>query len=311
MSYPLPSLNALRAFEAAARHLSFTKAAKSLHVTQGAISHQVKNLEAELGVMLFERLPRKLRLTPEGQVLADACQVAFERLSSTAERLKDGSKGRVLTVSLSPSLAVRWLMPRLHHFTDTYPEFDLRLSASDALVDFKKSDVHMAIRYGPGPYPGLSHEILLRDEVFPVCAPKLMQGKHALRSPGDLKHHILLEDSILKADPRRPSWLRWLRLAGLAQLHPRGQRVFGHADLVLEAALHGHGVALGRSTLVQGDLQSGRLVRPFDLSYRSDFSYHLVMPMQNRHHYPITLFTDWLKAQAKAHGERPSPQERP
>src|SRR4051794_36642926 len=190
----LPPLNSLRAFEAAARHLSFAEAAAELHVTPAAISHQIKALEADLGVKLFRRFNRAVRLTDAGQACLPGLRDGFERIAEAVARARQGDSVGVLTVTASPAIAAKWLVPRLERFRERHPSIDLRIDASMRLVDFTREDVHVGLRYGGGKYPGLHTELLLRSEVFPVCAPALLKGKHPLREPEDLRHHTLIHD---------------------------------------------------------------------------------------------------------------------
>jgi LysR family glycine cleavage system transcriptional activator len=194
MGRRLPPLNAVRAFEAAARHLSFTRAADELNVTQAAVSHQVKGLEDRLGVQLFRRLNRGLLLTDAGGLYMRELEDILDRLEQATERLRSSEAAGLLTVSTGTSFAAKWLVPRLRRFRDRRPDIDVRIDADDALTDFRRDNVDIAIRYGRGVYPGLSSTPLLQDIVFPVCSPTLIDAAHPLRAPEDLKHHTLLHD---------------------------------------------------------------------------------------------------------------------
>jgi LysR family glycine cleavage system transcriptional activator len=200
----LPPLNALRAFEAAARHLSFNAAAEELNVTPAAISHQIKALEADLGVKLFRRLNRAVRLTDAGQACVPGLRDGFERIAEAVARARQGDSVGLLTVTASPAVASKWLVPRLERFRARHPAIDLRIDASMRLVDLVREDVHVGLRYGAGKYPGLHTEQLVRSEVFPVCSPDLLKGKHPLRTPEDLRHHTLIHDETTTLDPRGP-----------------------------------------------------------------------------------------------------------
>jgi LysR family transcriptional regulator, glycine cleavage system transcriptional activator len=294
----LPPLNALRAFEASARHLSFTKAADELAVTPAAVSHQVKALEDLLGVILFRRTKRALLLTDEAQAVLPGIRDGFERLLNAVEQLGAVGKSGVLTVSLAPSFAVKWLLPRLDRFQAAHPEIDVRVAASMELVDFSVGDVDVAIRYGAGGYSDLVVERLMSDTVYPVCSPALLKGANALTSPDRLRHHVLLHDDSPDEDETCPNWPMWLKAAGVAGIDAaRGPR-FNQSSLVLEAAILGRGVALAKSTLADADVASGRLVRPFDVSVPVNFAYYVVYPETKAALPKVRLFHDWLRQEA-------------
>ena len=294
----LPPLNALRAFEASARHLSFTKAADELAVTPAAVSHQVKALEDLLGVTLFRRTKRALLLTDEAQAVLPGIRDGFERLLHAVEQLGAVGKSGVLTVSLAPSFAVKWLLPRLDRFQAAHPEIDVRVAASMELVDFGVGDVDVAIRYGAGSYAGLVVERLVSDTVYPVCSPDLLKGPHALTSPDRLRHHVLLHDDSPDDDETCPNWPMWLKAAGVADADAtRGPR-FNQSSLVIEAAILGRGVALAKSTLADADVAAGRLVRPFDVSVPVNFAYYVVYPETKAALPKVRLFHDWLRREA-------------
>ncbi len=297
MARRLPPLNALRAFEAAARHLSFTKAAEELYVTQAAISHQVKALEEALGVQLFRRLNRRLMLTDAGQLYLPALTEAFDAIDAATARLRvDENAGR-LVVSVANSLAAKWLLPRLPRFRDRHPEVEVEISAADRLVDFSRDNVDMAIRYGLGHYPGLRVDPLMKDTNFPVCSPALLASAVPLRVPGDLRHHILLHDDVSTFDA--PDWSKWLADAGVTGVRAdRGQR-YSHSSLVIQAAIDGQGVALGRSTLVALDLEAGRLVQPFGPALPSRYACYVVSPPATAERPKIKAFRDWLLEEAE------------
>ena len=246
MSRRLPPLNALRAFEAAARHLSFTRAASELNVTQAAISHQIKALEDHLGLSLFRRLNRALMLTEQGQTLFPAVRDALDRLAEAAARLRAREAGGTLTVSTLPSFAVKWLVPRMSHFQDRHPDIDLRISAKEYLVDFARDGIDVAIRFGRGEWPGVRVEWMADEALTPVCSPVLLSG---LRSPGDLAHATLLHEDMLPLGSF-PTWETWLAAAGVDGVDAsRGPR-FSHTHLMLQAAMDGRGVALGQMLIV-------------------------------------------------------------
>jgi LysR family transcriptional regulator, glycine cleavage system transcriptional activator len=296
MTRRLPPLAGLRAFEAAARHLSFTRAAAELHVTQTAISHQIKTLEERLGFRLFRRLPRQLLLTEEGQRLLPPIRDAFDRIAEAVARLSREQGEGVLTVSVLPSFAARWLVPRLGGFTSAHPEIDLRISATSRLTDFARDD--MAIRMGRGEYPGMRADRLFGETLFPVCAPALMSGPHPLLVPADLRHHTLLHGD------ESPGWQVWLERAGVGGTIDldHGPR-FDDSSLVLEAAIEGQGVALTRSALAALDLAAGRLIRPFDISIPFPLAYWLVCLEGRADHPRIRAFREWILKEAALQGD--------
>jgi LysR family glycine cleavage system transcriptional activator len=296
-SVELPSLNALRAFEAAARHLSLTLAGRELHVTQSAVSHQVQNLEDELGVELFRRLPRSLRLTPAGEALAAAAREAFGRIEDAA-RAVDRRPAR-LCVSVLPSFAARWLLPRLKRFRSSWPRLELRIHASREPCDFARDGVDVAIRYGRGGFRGLRSEELFSEEIFPVCSPRLAR---TLRSPADLRRHVLLHDEVRAA---HGGWAEWLRAVGAKGIDARRGTTFTDAHLMLQAAADGQGVALARSALAAGDLAAGRLVRPFECGVPARYHYFLVCPPAHAGRPEVRAFRDFLVAEVARQARRP------
>ena len=293
MGRRLPPLNAVRAFEAAARHLSFTKAAEELNVTQAAVSHQVKALEERLQVPLFRRLNRGLVLTDAGGAYLKELEDILDRLEQATERLRASEATGILTVSTSTSFASKWLVPRLQRFRERRPDIDVRIDADDSLTDFRRDNVDIAIRYGRGVYPGLSSVKLLEDIVFPVCSPRLLEGPHPLREPSDLKHHTLLHDKDVVED-----WRSWLRTAGVTDIDPARGPTFSHSAMLIEAAIAGQGVALGRRSMVVRDLREGRLVQPFSLSLEPEFSYWVVCPESAADKPKIAEFRAWLLDEA-------------
>ncbi len=294
----LPPLNALRAFEAAARHLSFTKAAEELHVTPGAISQQIKALEEYIGTNLFRRLNRALLLTDEAQACLPSLREGFEKLAEATNLLMAAETRNRLAVGAAPSFASKWLVPRLGEFQQLYPDVDVWISADMELVDFVNDDIDVAIRYGAGEYSGLQVERLLTDSVFPVCSPELLKGPHALKSPGDLKHYTLLHDTSPDNDESCPDWPMWLKAASVKGVDgARGLR-FNQSSLVLEAAISGRGVALAKSTLAADDLAAGRLAKPFDLTLPIDFAYYLVCPKSKAALPKVQRFLEWARARA-------------
>lgn len=293
----LPPLNALRAFEAAARQLSFTKAAEELSVTPGAISQQIKLLEELLETPLFQRDPRGLRLTAAGQAALPALREGFDRLQAGVRLITAGRQGGRLTVSVAPSFAAKWLVPRLDRFQAGAPDIEVLVHADMGLVDFQSQDVDLAIRYGRGVYDGLISELLLAETIIPVCAPSLMTAARPLLGPADLAAHALLHDD--GQDHELATWPMWLRAAGVDIDASRGPR-FNQSSLVIDAAVRGRGVALAKFALAEADLEAARLVIPFDLATPTDFAYYIVYPAAKAQLPEVDAFRRWLLAEAAA-----------
>ncbi len=296
----LPPLSALRAFETAARLKSFSKAADELSVTPAAISHQIHALEADLGVRLFHRLNRGIELTASAQVLLPGLTDAFAGIRSSVRRLRAHNDTGTLTVTASPSFAAKWLVPRLHRFQAGSPDIDVRISASDNVVDLTRGDFDLAIRYGTGRYPALDVELLMRNEVFPACSPQLLKSGPPLRTPDDLRHHALIHDTAVDRDPLVPTWAMWLKAAGAKGVPEVSGLTFSASHLALDAAIAGHGVVLAYSTIAAGDLASGRLVRLFSLSLPDLFAYYIVTAPGALDRAKIRAFRDWLRREADA-----------
>jgi LysR family glycine cleavage system transcriptional activator len=301
MSRRLPPLNSLRAFEAAARHLSFTKAADELHVTPAAISHQIRALEEHCGAPLFRRLTRALVLTETGQAALPALREGFDRLAEGAARLVPDPLSGLLTVSVAPTFCAKWLVPRLDRFRTAHPGFDVRIDATDELADFASGAVDVAIRYGSGRYAGLVAECLMEEVVVPVASPALLNGARPLDVPADLARHTLLHVSWKMADDEAPSWRMWLKAAGVAGVDAeRGPR-FNVDGLAIDAALAGHGIALVNRMLVATELAAGRLVRlfpPASPERPSAFCYYLVHPPGHGRNPKVQAFRDWVLGEA-------------
>jgi LysR family glycine cleavage system transcriptional activator len=295
MHPPLPPLTALRSFEAAARHLSFTRAAAELSVTQTAISHQVKLLEAHLGTLLFRRLPRRIHLTADGLAWAKELKDIFGRLEEANRRLRIGTRPDrpVTSVSIIPSLAARWLVPRLGRFLERQPGCDVRISPNEHPVDFAAEGVDLGIRYGSGGYPGLVVEKLADDALVAVCAPSLAR-KRRLDRPHDLAKHVLLHDDA------RDAWERWLGHHGVPGVDAARGPVLTDSSMLVEAAARGQGVALARWSLAMDDLAAGRLILPFGKlrPMPTGRSYYLVGPRENLERPHVKQFRDWVVAEA-------------
>lgn len=307
MSRRLPPLNSLRAFEAAARHLSFKKAAAELHVTPAAVSQQVRALEDYYGVQLFRRLTRALRLTDAGQAALPPLREGFDKLGEAAERLDGYTDSGVLTVSVPPSFGAKWLVPRLERFRAAHPEYELRIDATDAIVDFDADGVDVALRYGRGVYDRLAAERLMSDVTFPVCSPRLAEAEPPLGCPQDLVRHTLLHVRWKLESEYAPNWRMWLRAAGVDGVDAeRGPR-FSVESMAVQAAIEGHGVALVSGALVADDLKAGRLVRPFApaLTDATAFSYYLVYPPANAADPKVEAFRQWILEEVTEIGPMP------
>lgn len=292
----LPSLSALRAFEAAARHLSFTKAAAELHVTQAAVSHQIKALETDLGVRLFTRANRALTLTEAGSAYAADVRDAFDRLVRATERLAPRRDGAILTVSVSPASAGHWLIPRLHRFRATHPEISVRLNVTGRVVDLHQEDIDCAIRHRRDDLHGLHAVLLARQSMIVVCSPTLLNGRKKLRGPADLVHHALLREPEV-------DWQPWLVANGVADPDMSRCIMIDDHGMVIEAAVAGQGVALVRDFLVADKLASRVLIKPFEMTpppNPPNFDYFLVCRKSAADQPKIKAFHDWVMAEAKA-----------
>lgn len=297
----LPPLIAVRSFEAAARRLSFVAAAHELSVTPAAISHQVRRLEEYLGVQLFVRLNRAVRLTEAGAALAGPLHELFAHLDRVLTEVTRPQRSS-LQVSAMPSVAAKWLAPRLHRFEARYPRYAVRVLAADRLVDFSHEPVDVGVRYGAGKYRGAHTELLMHASAFPVCSPQLLsRRRRPVRTPEQLTDCTLLHDETSKQAPGIPDWRSWLRASGTRGVDPERGPVFDGIHLALEAAVAGHGVALALAPLVEEDLSSGRLVRPFAFELRSAFSFWIVCARERAHTAPIKAFRNWLLSEARAH----------
>lgn len=308
MTYRLPPLSALRAFESACRHLSFKKAAEELHVTPAAVSQQIKTLEGYLGVCLFRRLTRALELTEHGVAMLPKVREGFDCLAAAVETTRQ-AQASALTVTAPPSFATRWLVPRLSRFASAHPEVELRLASTpdtidrrgetavleEAGVDMRDDMSELAIRYGTGVYPGYRVERIFAPEYVPACAPRL---RAALPTPQDLKRQVLIHDETILDEEKQPSWAEWLRAAGVVGVDARRGPRFSNTVLAVEAALDGQGVALLPRLLIEADLAAGRLVVPFATALPSPYAYFLVMPEAVAGRAAVADFRDWLLAEA-------------
>jgi len=288
MQKKLPPLNALRAFEAGARHLSFTKAAEELHVTQAAVSHQVKALEEHLGYPLFKRMTRKLGLTEQGRALFPVVSEAFMRIAEAAENLRDAGDSRTLTVSVTPAFGAKWLVYRLPKFWQKHPDIDLRVHHSIQCADLRYDDVDVAIRFGAGSWDGLECEFMLRVDYTPVCSPALLKGKHPLKRPDDLRHHTLLHEDDYDG------WTQWLAVAGVNDVNPRRGPILDDWTVLVQTAVDGVGIALGKPSMLARDLADGTLVAPFDITMLTDLGYHMVYLPGALEREKVRVFRDFI-----------------
>src|SRR5579863_9868559 len=289
----LPPPNTLKAFEAASRHGSFSKAAVELHVTHGAVSRQVQQLEEFLGCELFHRLPRGLQLTARGREFAFGIQGAFEQIQESVAAVRVTHDRQLVTVSTLASFAARWLVPRLHKFQKAHPELEIRLSTSPQLTNFDRDGIDLAIRYGRGRWPGVTALRLFTPVEFPVCSPMLLKGSHPLRKPADLKHAALLHDTTHR------HWQQWLELAGVEGVDARAGLVVEDMNVLIQAAIEGQGVALASAPLVQAELAAGRLVKPFQINLPVELAFYAVHPKSRAGDPTLQLILDWLREEAQ------------
>lgn len=292
MSVRLPPLPALRAFESAARHGNFSRAAEELHLTHSAISHQMKSLERTLGVALFRRGRRGVSLTQQGAAFAVVMHDALDRIARGVAALRGP---RAVTISVLPAFATHWLIPRLADFQARHPEIDVNIRANQQLVDFTQDDVDLAVRYGPGTWPGLTATRLLGERVFAVCSPDFA----AARRPRNLAE---LAAATLLHSPTEP-WEPWFRALGANPPTRRRGPSFSETGLVLRAAIDGLGIALTRSVLVQPELEAGRLVRVLPHSVPAAFAYYLVRPENAEINANLAALCEWLQEQAAMRAE--------
>lgn len=289
----LPPLTCLSAFEASARKLSFTKASQELNLTQAAVSFQVRKLETSLGVQLFVRRHRELALTPEGGSLMKAVQAAFTTLEAGKAAVVRRNVARQVTISAPYSLSGKWLVPRLHRLKTDCPKIDLRVDATDQLVDFDSEPVHLAIRYCRKPPADLHHRPLFADRVFAVCSPRLIPAPG--RQPHEILGHHLLHDQMTDY-----TWRDWFDAAGLDVAAALDGSRFSHTGNAIEAAIAGQGIALGRLPLVADDLAGGRLIMPFAILGAPQYSYHIVLPESSASNELVVDVVDWLTREAAA-----------
>jgi len=300
MKRSLLPLNALRAFDAAARHKSFKRAADELSVTPAAISQQIRSLEDFLGVELFRRSNRNLMLTDAADLALAPLALGFEHLEDAVDRITASKRDHLLRIAVTPSFASKWLVPRLASYYQDRPEAVVKIASSMALTDFKSEQVDLAIRYGAGNYPNLYTEKLLSERVFPVCAPSLLKGGVPLCTESDLTKFTLIHDDSFSEDASAPTWPMWLKAAGITMPDGVAAIHFNTHLLAIEAAVAGQGIALARSSIAGDDLKSGRLVQPFSAEVAIDFAHYIVLPEDHLDNPQVTDFIDWLKAEVSA-----------
>lgn len=298
MAERLPPLNALRAFETAGRHLSFSRAAEELNVTPAAVSHQIKSLEAYLGVSLFRRRPKGLVLTEAGQQALPAMSEGFGQLAAAVGTLREIDSSLPLVITVQPSLAAKWLVPRIERFRARHPGIELRIDATGRLVDFHNEDVDAGIRYGPQKHAGLHIERLPAQRVFPVCSPDLLTGEHPIQTPDDLRHHTLIHLYWREfAGSAVVDWRTWLTTVGATEVDATAGPRFSQESMALQAAVEGNGVALVRTFIAADDLAAGRLVRPFKQTLPEEFGHSFVCLPAKLTLPKVAAFREWIFAE--------------
>jgi LysR family glycine cleavage system transcriptional activator len=286
----LPPLDALRVFEAAARRLSFAAAAEELHLTASAVSHRIKTLEAQLGLVLFERLTRKVRLTPGGRAYAAAVADAIAILREATRRLA-ADANRPLTTSVTPLFGARWLLPRLARFEVAHPGITVRLTSTTRMADFTSDGVDCAVRFGRGTWPGLTAHRLKSLDYVPVCAPALIRQRR-LKAPGDLANHTLLH-----AEATSDAWRMWLLAAGATGVDPDSGQKLSDTTAAIQAAIDGIGVAISDRKFIARELKQKRLVTPFPMDAPSGGAFYFVYPENRADDRRIAAFRDWVLAE--------------
>ena len=294
----LPSLNGLKAFEAAARHESFTRAAEELSVTQGAVSHQVKALESQLGLKLFNRERQRLVITESGRDYLVVVRDAFDRIAMGTERLVQRQSTGALTVTTSPDFAAKWLVHRLGKFAEAHPDIDLRVSATMHHVDFASEDVDIAVRHGTGDWPGLDVTRLCPELLFPVMSPKLLTRRRSIKHPRDI-----LKFPLIHIGDRR-NWASWLEAVGVEHAASSQGPVLNRDSMAIDAAVDGQGIVLARTTLVSWDLLNGRLVIPLAASLKLQKTYWIVCTKAASKLPKVTMFRNWLLREVSADERR-------
>lgn len=297
MKPELPPLASLRAFEAAGRHLSISRAAEELHVTPTAVSHQVRALEEHLGVKLLRRVGNALSLTDAGRTCLPGLQAGFVELSGAVESLLERDLRGSIVLSVAPIFAAKWLIPRLGRFRALHPGIDARIAVTTTVADLEQDGVDAAIRGGHGTYPGLAAHRLFGESLVPMCSPSLARGPHPLETPEDLRHHVLLH---FEWPAFQTGWDAWLETMGIDGVDAAAGPRFTQADHAIQAAIAGSGVVLGFRAVAQDDLDAGLLVVPFDRPLRLEIAYYLVYPETQRERPKLVAFRDWILEEARA-----------
>ena len=290
MGRRLPPLNSLKSFEAAGRLLSFTRAAHELNVTQAAVSHQIKLIEGYLDVTLFVRTPRKLVLTEQGRALLPDIIEAFDKLSNAIGAVRQEPSSKMISVRLAPSFAAKWLSPRLKYFWLQHPEIDLCLYHANPAVEFDREEIDIAVTYGKGDWPGVVADPILSLDFYPVCTPAFMTNDRPLSNIDNLRYYSLLHDANYEC------WSDWLKLAKIEGINANKGTIIDDTNVLIQAAVDGQGVALGSTTFVQDLLDSGKLVKPFDITLVNEFAYYVVCPEAHLKNSSVQAFKNWLLA---------------
>lgn len=312
MTYRRPPLNALRAFEAAANHLSFKTAAKVLSVTPTAVSHQIKGLENFLGVALFNRLTRALELTSAGEAMLPKVREGMACFAAAVELTRSNSAKVKLLISAPPSFAARWLVPRLHRFATLQPLSELHVASSLNAIDSaeqaekpligsldpRDDESQIGIRFGMGKYPNCRVDKILAPNYIAVCSPKLLEAGFPLNRPEDVRLHCLIHDDTISNEKERPSWHEWLRIAGVSDADASAGPHFSDSGLALAAAVDGMGIALASQSLVSAEISAGRLLSPFDVSVEQRYAYYLAIPRAMADRPAVAAFREWLLQEA-------------
>jgi LysR family glycine cleavage system transcriptional activator len=299
MPLHIPGTRALRTFEVAGRHLNFTRAAAELGLTPAAVSHQIKEFEDRLGVALFQRTSRSMRLTQPGEILHAATMEALDGLARAAARARKSSATQ-LKVTAPASIAAKWLVPRIDEFMELWPDIDVRMDVSPNVRDFARDDIDVAIRWGKGDYPGMRADRLFDDTISPVCSPKLLDANRPLKEPRDLMNYRLIHVSWSGQGVTWPDWRMWMLAAGIKDFDEGPGLHFADSAPAIQAAIDGQGVVLGDSSLVADDLASGRLVQPFELSIKGppQFAYYVVSPAETAGDPLVRAFREWVLEEA-------------
>ncbi len=302
MTKPIAGTRSLKVLDAACRHLNFTLAAAELKLTPAAVSHQIKELESQLGIELFVRANRSLKLTAAGKIMQDTVAAALGTLADGAARARKTRSQAQLRVTASSSIAAKWLIPRLDRFSKLEPKADVLVDISCQLRDLERDEVDVAIRFGRGDYPRVRSDRLFEHSIFPVCSPSLLRSAPPLRSPADVLNHTLIHATWSGQGVTWPDWTMWIKAAGIEEFELKPGVHFEDSAFAIQAAIDGTGIALGDMSLVADDLAAGRLVRPFDLAISGPpmFAYFLVTPFERAGNSLVSSFREWILLEAEA-----------